>query len=542
MDDMPTVADAIARACAEHGVRNAFGVPGGGSSLDLIAAFARAGIDFRLCRTETGATLMAAADAESRNGFGVALGTQGPGLANAMNGIAHACLDRAPVMFISDGWTAAQSRFDTHQVFDQRAMSAPVVKMASRLESDDPVSELAALITAMRSAPWGPVHVELTGENARRSCRIADTLSESAVSAKIDSAGQADRTAELGRLLAAARRPLLLVGLEARACGVADEILALADHWHSPILTTYKAKGVIGDDADWVVGHFTGGALEREAVAMADLIVLCGFDPVELIGRPWPYTAPVIDIGLVRHPIHYVEPAAALYGDLAGNLRRLRSKVGPALWSTAEVARLRGDMRERLAYKGSGAGLTPQQVVEIAQRAAGPASASITVDAGAHMFSAMGFWRAREAGSALISNGLATMGFALPAGIGRALHRPDRPTLVFTGDGGLMMCAGELATAAQCGARVCVIVFNDGALSLIALKQENRGLTKAGVDWQWADFAGIARGFGVAGFTATTASDYASALDEALALDGPSLIDVRIDPSGYRAQAQALRG
>ncbi len=96
--------------------------------------------------------------------------------------------------------------------------------------------------------------------------------------------------------------------------------------------------------------------------------------------------------------------------------------------------------------------------------AAGPDRPAVTVDAGAHMFSAMAFWQARAAGSALISNGLATMAYALPAGIASALASPERPTVVFTGDGGLMMCAGELATAAQSGARVCVIASKKGAM------------------------------------------------------------------------------
>ena len=105
-----------------------------------------------------------------------------------------------------------------------------------------------------------------------------------------------------------------------------------------------------------------------------------------------------------------------------------------------------------------------------------------------------------------------------------------------------MMCAGELATAAQCRARLCVIVFNDSALSLIALKQKSRGMAEAGVTWERADFASVARGFGLQAFTAHDTASYVQALRAALAADGPCLIDVHVDPSGYRAQSQALRG
>ena len=533
-----TVADVVAQACAAYGVARAFGVPGGGSSLDLIAAFARHGIDFHLCRTETGAVLMAAADAEIRNSFGVAITTQGPGAASAMNGLAHASLDRAPVLFISDGWTEAQSAIDTHQVFDQCAMSAPVVKASSRLDSAHPGGELEGLIGTMLQAPWGPVHIELTGENARRQIEPVARLVTAAPAPARKRSGHGDPDA----LLQGARRPVLLVGLEARDDGAPAQLVALAQRLHCPVLTTYKAKGILSDESDWVIGHFTGGAAERDCIEAADLIVMCGLDPVELIGKPWPYAAPVLDIALLAHRVHYVKPVAGRYGPLAASLESLLPACRRSDWSAEELVSLRAAMVERLACLVPGPGLSPQLVVERALAVAHPLRPSITVDAGAHMFSAMAFWQAVAAGTALISNGLATMGFALPAGIASALHAPDRPTIVFTGDGGLLMCAGEHAPAAQSGARLCVIVFNDGALSLIALKQRSRGMAQAGVTWPRNDFAAMARAVGMSAFSASTQSAYEAALRRALDSPGPCLIDVHVDPSGYLAQAKALRG
>jgi acetolactate synthase-1/2/3 large subunit len=453
-----------------------------------------------------------------------------------MNGLAHSSLDRAPVLFISDGWTQAQSVCDTHQVFDQQRMSSPVVKATSRLESEDPGAELATVIEAMLAPAWGPAHIVLTGENARR-------VVQGAAPATARSHVRATREAGDARaLLAAARRPVLLVGLEARQPGAGRQLAEMARRLQCPVLVTYKGKGVVSDASEWVVGHFTGGAAEAPCVAAADLIVLCGFDPVELIGKPWPYSAPVVDIALAPHPVHYVKPAAGLYGPLDANLESLLPACRPGEWTAAEIAGLRETMRQRLACTGTGAGVSPQAVVEIALQVAGPLSPAITVDAGAHMFSAMAFWQAQSPGTALISNGLATMAYALPAGIARALHAPHAPTIAFTGDGGLMMCAGELATAAQCRARLCVVVFNDSALSLIALKQRNRGMADAGVGFAQVDFASVARGFGLRAFQATSNEEYEQALREALATEGPCLIDVRVDPSGYRAQAKALRG
>ena len=142
----------------------------------------------------------------------------------------------------------------------------------------------------------------------------------------------------------------------------------------------------------------------------------------------------------------------------------------------------------------------------------------------------------------LISNGLATMAYAVPAAIASALHEPERPALAFTGDGGLLMCLGELSVAVEQAANIVVIVFNDQSLSLIDIKQQQRGLPTRGVRWQPPDFAATMEGLGGRGFRVDNAHGYHAALTEALKNEGPSLIDVRVNPGGYLAQMKSLRG
>jgi acetolactate synthase-1/2/3 large subunit len=158
------------------------------------------------------------------------------------------------------------------------------------------------------------------------------------------------------------------------------------------------------------------------------------------------------------------------------------------------------------------------------------------------MFSATAFWPCDAPNDLLISNGLATMGFALPAAIASALHQPGRCTVAFTGDGGLMMCLGELATAVQEQARIVVVVFNDASLSLIDIKQQQRELPVRGVRWDRPDFALVMRGLGGKGYKAAGVAAYRRALAAAFADEGPSLIDVTVDPTGYPSQLAALRG
>jgi acetolactate synthase-1/2/3 large subunit len=142
----------------------------------------------------------------------------------------------------------------------------------------------------------------------------------------------------------------------------------------------------------------------------------------------------------------------------------------------------------------------------------------------------------------LVSNGLSTMGFALPAAIGAALVDRSRPVVALTGDGGLLMCAGELLTAAREKLRIIVIVFNDASLSLIEIKQQARRLPPAGVGLGAVRWTALAESVGVAGFEASTEAELERAITRASECDGPSLIDAKIDRSTYGEMLRVIRG
>ena len=535
-----TLAEVLAEALAAHGVSRIFGVPGGGSSLDVMQAAAGKGIDFVLTRSENAAVMMAAATADLDGTLGAALTTKGPGVANAANGMACAALDRSPVMLISDGFTREESGFVTHQVFDQMALLAPVCKRSSRLDTDDAATEIRGLIELAKTPPYGPVHVEIAGGQARRPVAADPAQFQPREhEARIDEAG----VEKAARLFRHSARPVIVAGLEARSPSVSRALEVMAHALCCPVLTTYKAKGVFDERQAQYVGTFTGGRAESECVEQADLIVLCGLDPVELLRMPWRYPSPVVDIAEVRHPVHYVQPAASVHGPIAPALAGLSAGLSRSGWALSEIAQLRRGMAARLEYPHC-EGLGPQQVVELALRAAVDLGVSprIAVDAGAHMFSAMAFWPAARPHDVLISNGLATMAYALPAAIASALHEPERPAIAFTGDGGLLMCLGELSVAAEQAARVVVVAFNDRSLSLIDIKQQERGLPARGVRWRAPDFARTMEGLGGRGFRVDGADEYQAAVSESLRSEGPSLIDVTVDPGGYLAQMKSLRG
>jgi acetolactate synthase-1/2/3 large subunit len=158
------------------------------------------------------------------------------------------------------------------------------------------------------------------------------------------------------------------------------------------------------------------------------------------------------------------------------------------------------------------------------------------------MISATTFWSCSEPDDLLISHGLAATGFAIPAAIAASLHDPSRLVIAFVGDGGLANSMAELSTAVSAGVRIVVVVFNDDGPALVAARRGARDAAPQGLDWQHIDFAQVMRGLGGRGTSVRTVDEYAAALDEALTGDGPALIDVRVDPSGYHRQLRAITG
>ncbi len=134
------------------------------------------------------------------------------------------------------------------------------------------------------------------------------------------------------------------------------------------------------------------------------------------------------------------------------------------------------------------------------------------------------------------------MGFALPAAIASSLAQRDHPVIAFTGDGGLMMCTGELGTAVQHGCKLVVVVFNDSSLTLISTRQRRRKLAPAGVDFSPVNFAVVANGFGALGLRVEQPQDLAPAFQRAFAHAGVSVVDVVVNPDAYREQLTSLRG
>ena len=284
----PAGATAIVAALAAAGTRVMFGVPGGGPNLDVVGAADAAGLRFVLTHGETAAAIMAATSADQTGAPGAVLVTRGPGLASAVNGIAHAALDRLPLVVIADTVRAAEAGRVSHQRLDQAALGASVAKAVLTIGGDRAGQAAARAVRRALAAPPGPV-IALMDDEAPAADPAPDLDEEGP-----DKEGSA-RAGDLGPLATAlhqARRPVLLLGERAVAHTAAIRA-AVADRG-IPALHTYRARGIVPDSAAEAGGLVTGGTMEWPLLARADLIIGLGVDEAEMIPAAWDYAAPTV--------------------------------------------------------------------------------------------------------------------------------------------------------------------------------------------------------------------------------------------------------
>jgi acetolactate synthase-1/2/3 large subunit len=497
---VPTVADLIVDGLRRAGAARIFGVPGGGSNLDVMAAARRRGLPFVLCHQESAACIMAAVTGELTGQPGVALVGLGAGVTASATGLAHARLDRTPMLLLSDRHPDEGLAFAAHQRLDHAVHLAPVAKGNLTLSPESASHWVAHAVRLALTEPRGPVHIDVPADVAGRPALPA-AVDLSPPTLPAPDPADLDRAAEL---IAGARRPLVVAGVQGRPAD-ARWLRAFCEALPAPVLTTRKAKGLVPDPHPLAMGVAAGGAHEAPLLRRADLIIAFGLDPVELIPGPWPTLAPVLSLArsatagpALRGPGGGAcfEPALEVVGELGAILEELapRLRRGTATdWDVAEVDRRRRQLR--MAVKVEVPGLAPHRVVQIAREAM-PAGSIATADTGVHLCAATACWDATELGEFLVSSGLGAMGFGLPAAIAAQLVHPGRRVICFTGRAGLARAATELETAVRLGLPLVVVVFDDCALSPVRIEQEERGPEDAVVRSAGPDLPALARACG----------------------------------------------
>ena len=527
-------ADVIARRLHAAGCRFAFGIPGG-EVLALIDALERAGIRFVLTKHENAAGFMAEGGWHATGAPGILVATVGPGIANAFNVVANAEQDRVPLIVISGAVDAAEAMRYNHQVFDHSAAFARICK-ASFVAPDGAIDTLIdkALAIALDGRP-GPVHIDLpirvaeTEQPAPRDVRRSPALALApAPGPDLDRARA---------MFATAKRPAIMAGLDVlNEPDGAETLRRFAERHSIPVVTSYKAKGVIPEDHPLSLGgHGLSPRSDKIVLPVfeaADLVIAAGYDPIEMrIGwqDPWD-PAKVIEFAHApnAHDMHYAERSWTC--SAAAGLAALEDGADPKPgWPDDTPARIRTALLEAFAPKTDwGPAVAISEIL-----AAAPPEVTITIDSGAHRILLSQQWQAKHPRGVLQSTGLCTMGCALPLASGFKYARPDAPVIAFTGDAGLEMTLGELSTVRDLRLPLVIVVFVDQSLSLIELKQRRTGLQNAGVDFQRTDFAALARVYGGNGVTVTGPGDAGPAVAQALAADRFTIIAVEIPRRAY---------
>lgn len=531
-----TVAQVVVQTLYAAGVRYVFGLPGG-ETVELLDELRQRGIEFILVHNESSALFMADAYARITGTVGICLTTLGPGATNATVGLAHAYLDRAPIILITAQKPDTLLPDYTHQVLDLQGIFRPITKATIKVGAHNAATALRdALALAVSDRP-GPIHLQLSNEDAAQ-----PAIDHTADPVEIPALPQPNAMilAQAKDLFSRARRPLILAGVGLEPQRPYELLRELSEQAHAPVVVTPKAKGALPDDhplAAGVIG-LTRTDPAYSIVDEADCILAVGFDVVEL-ARPWQIDVPLIWLAPWDNHNPVVPNVASLVGDLHASLAQFidADYTPDSAWGAERIAKNRREQNIVRPTPTAGR-LLPQQVLETL-RAVLPAATSLAVDVGSHKILSSLEWPTLTPNSFFLSNGLSSMGFALPAAIGAHMAAPDRPTVCLTGDAGMAMVIGELGLVAQHQIPILIVILNDNAIDLIRSQQVRAGKPVYGTEFQSPNFAQIAAAYGLPGARVTTSEQLAKEVTAFAASPAPRVVEVMLDPISYPTTPRA---
>jgi acetolactate synthase-1/2/3 large subunit len=529
------VADLLARCLENEGVAYIFGLPGE-EIIPLVDALDRTSMRFILVRSEQAAAFMADMYGRVTGKAGVCLATLGPGAINLLLGVADAQTDSAPLVALSAQVGLGRIYKETHQVVDLVSMFKPVTKWSDTLLTPAATPEMIrhAFHLAQTERP-GAVYLAIPQDVAAlpvdpelRPLRVQPAHTEAPAPGQI---------ARAAAVLDAAKTPIILAGHGAARHQAQEALIHFAEKLRIPVATTFHGKGVFPDDHPYALG--TMGFMVHDYVNFgfdeADVIVSVGYELQE-------FSPARINPRGDKKIIHLHRSAAVVdanynvtvevAGDIPAALDALAAQVSPKPGLVAAEQKIRCLLREELEQGRRDASypLKPQRLVADIRAALGRED-FVLVDSGA-----VKMWMARlyptyRPNTCLVSNGLSTMGFAVPGALGVKLARPRQKVLAVTGDGGFLMNSQEIETALREKIPCVILVWVDGSYSLIKWKMEMQLKRSSHVDFGNPDFVKYAESFGARGYLIHTAAELLPTLKQALAADTVSVIACPVDYS-----------
>ena len=527
-----TVSDVMIAELAAWGVRLVFGIPGT-SSLGLVEAVRKnPALQYIVFRHEENAAMAASAYNKLTGKMAACLTIAGPGATNLTTGLYDAKEDHASVISLNGQSGIQYTGSGGIQEIDQDAFFRPVTVYNNTVA--DRKTAVLLLTRALKHAVLerGVSQLSVPNELQKLPLDARFCTRESCITSR-EILPPDDLLQEAARRIDAAARPVIIAGWGAFAEG--EDVLRIARTTGAPILTTFRAKGILPDDNEWVVGILgnVGSPSARKCAEAADLLITLGVGFSKFTGVPEDKPMVQVDIDplkLGRNPRSFT-----LWGNCSVVLPRLlpllrEKETGPA---RAEIARMKQewDRRREFEADGSAAPLRPPFIMKVLSDVI-PEDAVISLDVGENQWWFGRNFRMKRQRFAM-SGYLATMGFGFPGALAAKLAYPDRTVFCITGDGGFSMAMADFVTAVKYRLPVVVILLNNHQLGMIQVEQMMEQYPNYATDLLNPDFAAYAGVCGGAGISVRQPGELRAAVLRAMALDQPVIVDVDTDPKRF---------
>lgn len=529
-----TVSDQIIAALEAHGVRYVFGVPGEETE-DLLFSLANSNIQFIPTRHEQGAAFMANVWGRVTGKAGVCLATLGPGATNLITGLADAHLDKAPVLAITGQAHSDRHHKESHQYIDVVSTFRPITKWNTVLYSPAVVSEsIAKALKIAEMEKPGVTHLDLPEDIAGL------TAVGGLIEVKKVRRGAPDHKAIASALalLGRAKKPVILAGNGAIRKLASKHLRMLVERMNIPVVSTFMGKGAVSDQSP--LSLRTAGMKAKDfpvlALEQADLIITVGYDIAEYDPEYWHTNkkSPIVHIDFDSAEVYSCyQPEVEIVADISATLweiLRILDEENAKPFSSW-FAQIKNAIEKDVAlYTRVPKKPTIPFVLHELRRAMRDTDIIIS-DVGSHKMWIGRNFPVYEPGTCIISNGLASMGIALPGGFAAKLARPELCVVAVMGDGGFMMNSQEIETAKRLGVPFTIVVLNDNDYGLISWKQTSHRGRAVGTTLSNPDFVKYAESFDIKGYKPKTSADIYKTLKKAIDSNQLSLVVIDIDPS-----------
>jgi acetolactate synthase-1/2/3 large subunit len=531
-----TGAQIVVESLERHGVTHVFGIPG--AKIDKVFDTLRASsIKTIVCRHEQNAAFIAGGIGRLTGRAGVAIVTSGPGVSNLTTGLATANSEGDPMVALGGAVATSQSLKQIHQTLQAVSVLKPVTKFCAEVASSESIGEVMAnAFRAAESDRPGAAYVNLPKDimEGEARCEALDVSTNPKFGP-----GSRESLADAAAVINSGRRPVLLLGLLASRPENADAIRTFLRRTGLPVVGTFQAAGTVSVD---LFKSFAGriGQLDNtpgdELLAVADVVITVGYDPVEYDPSIWNHarTARIIHVDPSRADVdNFYSPAVEVLGDIAASLTSLAEFLSPLVLAP-DVERFLSTLASKRALRIEDAGrytenpIHPLRIVAELQKWLAE-DVTLCLDMGSFHLWIAHFLFSFRARQILISNGQQTLGVALPWGIASCLVRPNEKTLSVSGDGGFLFSAMELETAVRLKLNLVHMVWIDGTYDMVAVQEQSKYKRTSGVDFGPVDVVKYAEAFGAAGLMVDAPDQIGPALKKAFETSGPVLIGIRVD-------------